>query len=325
MKTNIFKNHRHSWIIASIAITLAVVFVIILPQSPKVSLLFTGIAASHILIALIAIFTGWLIAPQKFLEKIWKKKPVVGYDFGWSPKWLNVFIIASFFMLFMALNVYFSFEGKPFIQLISYSLLLLLSVNLFIANLILRNSKRQAKLTLPMVTLLPENGNSILDVGCGAGRTTIAIADAFPKSIITAFDKFDADYIADGGTNLIKRNIEIAGIVGRTNIVKGDFLTSPFADNHFDAIVSSYMFDHLGPNKIKALKESYRIMKPGGRFLLIIAIKSVSTFGIANVLSLLFPSRKTWIKWIEQTGFKMVCSGNINEGAYFCFEKPKNN
>jgi hypothetical protein len=40
------------------------------------------------------------------------------------------------------------------------------------------------------------------------------------------------------------------------------------------------------------------------------------------VLSLLFPTRNTWKRWIEQAGFKMICDGTINEGAYFCFEKP---
>jgi SAM-dependent methyltransferase len=86
-------------------------------------------------------------------------------------------------------------------------------------------------------------------------------------------------------------------------------------------MISSYMFDHLGPDKRKALTESYRILKPGGRFLLIIAVRSYSTFGIASILSLFFPARATWKKWIEQSGFKMLSDGNINEGAYFCFEK----
>jgi ubiquinone/menaquinone biosynthesis C-methylase UbiE len=139
---------------------------------------------------------------------------------------------------------------------------------------------------------------------------------------IVAFDRFDADYIEDGGTELLKKNIQFAGIEQQVSIEKGDITATPFTDNKFDAIISSYMFDHLGPQKQKALMESYRILKPGGRFLLIIAIRSYSTFGIANFLSLLFPSRSTWKKWIEQAGFKMVCDGKINEGAYFCFEKP---
>ena len=82
------------------------------------------------------------------------------------------------------------------------------------------------------------------------------------------------------------------------------------------------MFDHLGNKRIDALKESYRILKPGGRFLLIIAVRSYSTFGIANVLSLLFLTRNTLKKWIEEAGFSVISDGKINEGAYFYFEKP---
>jgi ubiquinone/menaquinone biosynthesis C-methylase UbiE len=184
------------------------------------------------------------------------------------------------------------------------------------------NSNRTAQITLPMVNLnLPENGK-ILDAGCGAGRTTIAIGKAIPNVNIVSFDRFDAQYIAGGGIELLSHNIKLAGIEDRVTIEKGDITQTQFPGQTFDAIVSSYMLDHLSKRKQKALQEVYRIMKPGGRFLLVIVVPNFSSFAIANILCLLISSRKKWIKWIEQTGFKMVCDGNINEGTYFCFEKP---
>jgi ubiquinone/menaquinone biosynthesis C-methylase UbiE len=321
MNTKI-KNHKHTWIVTSIALVLAVVVVVLLPQNKGCSIFFIGVAGGHMIIALIGIFAGWILIPQKIFNKIFKKKTIEGFDFGWSPKWLYSFAVASFIVLMLAIHVYFSFENKPLLQLVFYSLLLLFAVNLFIGFVIFRNSRRKARITLPMVTLLSDSKGKVLDAGCGAGRTTIALAMATPNADITAFDKFDAGYIEDGGINLLKKNIQFAGIEQQVTIKKGDITATSFSNNQFEAIISSYMFDHLGPYKRKALVESFRILKPGGRFLLIIAIRSFSTFGIANILSLLFPSRYTWIKWIEQTGFKMVCDGNINEGAYFCFEKP---
>ena len=321
-KSSGFKNHKHTWIVATVAILAAVILLVLLPQNKSYSLLFAGIAGSHLIIGLIAVFTGWILFPQRWLKSIFKKKAVDGFDFGWSPKWLYSFLVASVIVLMLAVHVYFSFQGSPIVQLVLFSLLLLFSVNLFIGFIILQNSNRQARLTLPMVTLLPAGKGNVLDAGCGAGRTTIALAMAMPGAKVTAFDKFDADYIDGGGIDLLKKNIQLAGIEPQVIIEKGDILATSFADNQFDGIVSSYMFDHLGPHKRSALNETYRIMKPGGRFLLIIAIRSYSTFGIGNVLSLMFPTRNTWKKWIGQAGFKMVDDGKINEGAYFLFEKP---
>jgi SAM-dependent methyltransferase len=319
------KNHKHTWIVSSITIILAVIMIILLPQNKSYSLLFLGVAGGHVIIALIAVFTGWLLLPDKLLQKIWKRKTVEGFDFGWSSKWLNSYVIASVLVLLISIYVFFSFEGSPVLQLVWYSLLLLFAVNLFIGNVILRNSNRQARITLPMFTLLPEGKGMVLDAGCGAGRTTIALASALPDAKITAFDKFDASYIEGGGINLLKRNISLAGIEKRVIIDKGDITKTSFSNDCFDAMISSYMFDHLGPHKREALKESFRILKPGGRFLLIIAVRSYSTFGIANLLCFLFPSRAKWKEWIKQNGFTLICDGKINEGAYFCFEKPLNN
>lgn len=322
MKTNI-KNHKHTWIVTSIAIILATLTIVLIPQNKGYSMLFIGIAGGHLILALIAFFTGWILIPQKLINKIWKRKPVEGFDFGWSPKWIYGFLVASILTFLLAVHVYISLAGFPIIQFIVYSSLLLLAVNFFIGNVIIRNSDRTSQITLPMVDILANGGDKILDAGCGAGRTTIAIGKALPNAKITAFDKFNADYIDEGGINLLKRNLKLAGIESKVMIETGDILKTPFDNNQFDAIVSSFMIDHLRTGKKQALQESFRILKPGGRFLLIILVRGYTAFGVANFMSLFITSRKTWRTWIEQAGFKMVCDGKINEGAYFYFEKPE--
>lgn len=321
MKNNL-KNHKHIWMVSSVAITLAVLTVILMPENKNYSMIFIGIAGGHLIVALIALFTGWILIPEKLLEKVWKRKTIEGYDFGWSAKWIYGFLVAAILVFLLAVHVYFALAGSPVIQFFSYTLLLLLAVNFFIGNVIIRNSDRTARITLPMVDLLPSESGSVLDAGCGAGRTTIALAQAMPAIEITSFDKFDAAYIEEGGIDLLKRNIKLAGIEKRVAIETGDMLDTPFDNNQFDAIVSSFMIDHLRTGKRQALQESFRILKPGGRFLLIILVRGYTAFGVANFLSIFITSRKTWKKWIEQTGFRMVCDGKINEGAYFCFEKP---
>lgn len=320
MKTTV-KNHRHIWITSSVAMILAVLLLVMLPSHKTYSFLLTGFAGGHLILAFIALFAGWMITPQELITKIFGKREVKSYDFGWTPKSTVSFFVASVIVLLLSFHVYFSLEYMPMLRLIAYTLLLLLSVNFFIGFVIFRSSKREAELTLPLVKLLPEDDGLILDAGCGAGRTTVALAKAFPNARIVSFDRFDADYIEGGGSLLIKKNIRIAGAEQRVTIEQGDITATSFPDNKFDAIVSSFMFDHLGNKKQMALEEAFRIIKPGGRFLLIIAVRGYVTFGIANMLCFVFPTRKSWIKRIEQAGFKMVTDGKINEGTYFCFEK----
>jgi precorrin-6B methylase 2/uncharacterized integral membrane protein len=292
MKKNI-KNHKHTWIVTTLGIILAIVLLVLLPQKKEYSFLFAGLAGVHLIVALIAIFAGWLIFPQKLINRIWKKEKVEGFDFGWSPKWIYGYLIASILVFMLAIHVFFSLTAFPVLQLISFTTLLLLAVNLFLGNAILSNTGRRVKLTLPMVNLLENGGNKVLDAGCGAGRTTIALAEVFPDIKITAFDKFDADYIDEGGKNILNENLKCAGIENRVSVQSGDILKTPFKENEFDAIVSSFMIDHLHHGKKQALKESYRILKPGGRFLLIIIVRGYTAFGVASLLGLLLTSKKT--------------------------------
>lgn len=320
MGTNI-KNHKHTWIVSSIAIVIAVILLILMPHQKGYSVVMIGIAGGHVILALIAIFTGWLFTPQRLINKLFKRTITNDYDFGWSYKWIYGFLLASLIVFILAIHVCFSLAGSPLSQFLAYTVLLLLALNLFIGNAIIRNSNRTARITLPMVNFPANGGNKVLDAGCGAGRTTIALAQALPDVQITALDRFDAGYIDDGGLTLLKRNLKLAGINEKVSIVTGDITKTHFEDNRFDGIVSSFMFDHLGKEKQQALKESYRILKPRGRFLLVILVRGYIAFGVASILSLMITSRSKWKKWIEEAGFKMISEGNINEGAYFLFEK----
>lgn len=49
--------------------------------------------------------------------------------------------------------------------------------------------------------------------------------------------------------------------------VVADIVSMPFADDHFDAIVCSEVFEHL-PDPVAAATELQRVLKPGGRLIL---------------------------------------------------------
>jgi SAM-dependent methyltransferase len=317
-----FGNHSHSGIVIVAAAILAIVFINWLPDEKIFSSVLIGLIVSHLLILLITVFGGWMLLPEKILIKLRKKPSSQSFDFGWSSKWNSGFGLASLICALLAFYSYYGLGNYPILQILVFTFLLLLAVNLFIGNIIARGTNTTTGLILPYVDLFKAGGRNVLDAGCGAGRTTISLSKIATDINIVAFDRFDANYIDDGGKALLRSNLELAGISSRVKIEQGDITSIPFEGNTFDAAVSSYMFDHLGENKLFALKEMSRVLKPGGRFLLIIVVRGYSSFAIANVLSLAFATRNDWKRLFRESGFTLIDEGNINFGAYFLIEKP---
>jgi len=89
----------------------------------------------------------------------------------------------------------------------------------------------------------------------------------------------NVDYTADLATCYKEEEIRLCGTALPVDIVSpGDDL--PLEDNSVDFVVSSHVIEHF-PDPIKALKEWYRVVKPGG-YLYIIAPHKVRTFDRAR-------------------------------------------
>ncbi|MEI7660769.1 MAG: class I SAM-dependent methyltransferase, partial [Bacteroidota bacterium] len=238
------------------------------------------------------------------------------FDAGWSPGWLNGFWVVSVVFAAAAVHIYLSFPGFGLLAFF----LFLLSLNFFIGNLIVRSPKNTRYITLPWVRLFDQQCSRILDAGCGAGRSTIALGRIYPGKI-TAFDLFDSDYIEGGGNTLLEKNLQLAGISDRVEIARGDITNTKYGAGAFDAVISSYMIDHLGDQKLNALREISRILRPGGRMLMIVLTPTLSSFAILNVMSFILTSKRQWRSLFAHAGFKLVEDGEINGGSYFLIEK----
>lgn len=308
-----FSYHSLVWIGIISVLLLMTLFVLRAP----VKMVFT-----YSLVFLLILFGFWLLLPDKFLKKFRKKNLSREYDFGWTPKFLKGFGYASFIAIILAFYSWYALGNKPILQILTFTLLLLLASNFFIGNIIARASQSKLGMVLPFTDLFTTGKDKVLDVGCGAGRTTISLSKTAPDLKIIALDRFDALYIEKGGIALLKQNLELAGITSKVTIEQGDVTAMPFIEEYIDAAVSAYMFDHLGKNKLKALNEMWRILKPGGRFLLVLIVRGYSSFGLANVLSFAFETRNFWRKLFKESRFVLVDEGNINFGAYFLIEKP---
>lgn len=112
--------------------------------------------------------------------------------------------------------------------------------------------------------VLPEGGCG-LDVGCGSGALTIAVAKRNPKARMTGIDRWGAEY-SSFSKALCEDNAKAEGV---TNIsfAKGDAVRLDFADETFDAVCSNYVYHNIPSlNRQEILMETLRVLKKGGTF-----------------------------------------------------------
>jgi ubiquinone/menaquinone biosynthesis C-methylase UbiE len=104
----------------------------------------------------------------------------------------------------------------------------------------------------------------ILDVGCGTGRLVHQLADYLKEARIH-------------GVDISKSMIEKAKLKKRNKNVRfdvGDVERLPYEDNSFDIITCSHSFHHY-PDKERAASEMYRVLRPGGRVMVIDGCRDV--------------------------------------------------
>jgi SAM-dependent methyltransferase len=315
-----FSMMSHSRVVAVLGIIISVLILVLIPSFKWLSGLLMGLVLIHIAMILLLSISTFVLLPEKIKRRIrnmsTKRKTNNSFDYGWSLSWLNGFWIIGTMLLAFSIFIYHYF---PDFQLLAFALFLL-CINLYLGNATIRATKNTDFLTLPYVKFFPENAQNLLDAGCGAGRTTISLSGIYTGNIVS-IDTFDSDYIEGGGNTLLARNIKIAGIEDRVKIVQGDITHTNFPDSQFDAVISTYMIDHLGNQKLQCLKEINRILKPGGRLLMIVIVPNLTSFAIASVFSFFLSSKKQWKAYFEKSNFKLVEEGDINGAAYFLIEK----
>lgn len=98
----------------------------------------------------------------------------------------------------------------------------------------------------------------VLDAGCGTGHTALTFAPHVAEVIAVDFTE---GMLAQGRKLAQERQLH------NIEFRLGDAEKLPFADGEFDLVVSRYSAHHW-PHPLNALREFWRILRPGGRFIL---------------------------------------------------------
>ncbi|MNB77793.1 Demethylmenaquinone methyltransferase [compost metagenome] len=124
------------------------------------------------------------------------------------------------------------------------------------------------------------NGMRVLEVGSGPGFITEQLVNSLPDSQITALE-YDKSLLDEA-----ERRIA-APPSSRLELVHGSVYETGLADNTYDFVIARLLFLHLH-NPSDAAKEIYRVLKPGGKLVIIDIDDGI--FGAVNPDSAVLPS-----------------------------------
>ena len=116
---------------------------------------------------------------------------------------------------------------------------------------------------------LPWDGlGTALEVGCGSGALSIAMAKKFPLAEVQGIDYWPPMW--DYGKEQCENNAAAEGVAERCTFRHGDAAALDFPDNHFDAVISNFVFHEVRTQKDKFMlvEEALRVLKKGGAFAL---------------------------------------------------------
>jgi demethylmenaquinone methyltransferase/2-methoxy-6-polyprenyl-1,4-benzoquinol methylase len=106
-------------------------------------------------------------------------------------------------------------------------------------------------------------GQCVLDVAGGTGDLTREFAKKVGKSGKVILSDINEKMLAQGRQRLIDQ-----GMVGNIEYIQADAEKLPFPDNYFDCISIAFGLRNV-TDKAAALRSMYRVLKPGGKLLIL--------------------------------------------------------
>ncbi len=102
---------------------------------------------------------------------------------------------------------------------------------------------------------------NIAELGCGGGRNTAELLKRYPQAKVTALD-----YSAVSVKKTQEYNKDMI-VAGRCRVIYGNVSELPFEDGLFD-LATAFETVYFWPGLEHCFSEVYRILKPGGAFMI---------------------------------------------------------
>lgn len=137
-----------------------------------------------------------------------------------------------------------------------------------------------------------QSGQTVLDMGCGTGTLTLLIKQTEPGATVYGLDR-DLQAL-----NIAREKIEKAE--QNITLQQGSATCLPYPDESFDRVFASLMLHHLTrEDKLQALREAFRVLKPGGEL-------HVADFGAPHDTGMRVIS--WFVRWFEEIHDHMLGS-----------------
>jgi demethylmenaquinone methyltransferase/2-methoxy-6-polyprenyl-1,4-benzoquinol methylase len=113
--------------------------------------------------------------------------------------------------------------------------------------------------------LKPKPAESVLEIGFGTGHTLVSLAKAVgPKGKVFALD------LSDKMAKIARENLAKSGLLARTKVRCGDATQLPYTAGSMDAVFMSFTLELFDTPEIpKVLSECKRVLRPGGRIVVV--------------------------------------------------------
>ena len=183
-----------------------------------------------------------------------------------------------------------------------------------------------------IVTSLSLTGKElVLDVGSGRGLYAIEAAKALTTGKVIAIDIWDSNQLPNvihhhklsqptGNTiRNAQRNAKIENVEDRIQFINMDANNLELDSDKFDLAICGFVIGHLGRYGHNALGELKRVLKPGGRLVLIDNFRDFTYFLLSTphlfVLSYLRGTKarrltkKNWVLMLKKSGFHILTCG----------------